>query len=155
MTKLKITGTFYTTEGGLGGQVLSLPSDEIEGFGWKGKKRVLLYLPNGEVLHRAVRPAKDGDYFIAINKAYMKKLGWTNELKVTVELESDESEYQMNTCEEFEAVMEMDPEAKKAFDNTNPGKQRGIMYYISGAKSSQVRIDRALMFAERLKNGEV
>ncbi|TNE78834.1 MAG: hypothetical protein EP332_13070 [Bacteroidetes bacterium] len=154
MTKSAFTGVFEEIQEGIGGNRLVFNASDIEGHGWKGLTRIVMHLPNGEALQRAVRPNKVGQYFITITNAYQKKLGWQHGMEVTVQLEADTSEYQMNSCEEFEEVMAQDPEAKDAFDALTPGKRRGLLHHISSAKSSQVRINRALNIAERVKNGE-
>jgi uncharacterized protein YdeI (YjbR/CyaY-like superfamily) len=46
--------------------------------------------------------------------------------------------------------LEINDEANGFFRQLTPGKQRGLIHYISTAKSSQVRIDRSLLLAKNL-----
>jgi len=146
---------FIAVEEGLGGQILRFEIEAVEALGWKGKKRVLLELPTGGTMHRALRPSKNGYYFIGIDKKTAKKQGWEDGMRFPLKLELDHSEYQMDTPEEFREVMAQDPEGKALFESQTPGRQRSMLHYISSAKSSQLRIERTFLFIERMKeNGK-
>ena len=54
---------------------------------------------------------------------------------------------------EMEAVFESDPEASKIFENFSDGKKRSLIYYVKRFKTSQTRIDKALMISENIKMG--
>ncbi len=142
---------FIESTEGIGGQIMQFESEQVESAGWKGKKRVILHLPNGEKTHRALRPSKNGYYFIAINKKITERQGWQDGMRFKVELEEDNSEYQMEAPEEFYEVLAQDPEGKALFHSQTPGRQRSMLHFISSAKSSQLRIERTMMFIERMK----
>ena len=55
--------------------------------------------------------------------------------------------------EEFSAVLESDPEAADIFESFTDGKKRSLIYYVLRFKSSQLRIDKALIISENIKIG--
>ncbi len=55
--------------------------------------------------------------------------------------------------EEFQAVLDSDPEAMQIFEGFTQGKQRSLIYYILRFKNSQTRIDKALIITENMKMG--
>jgi uncharacterized protein YdeI (YjbR/CyaY-like superfamily) len=55
--------------------------------------------------------------------------------------------------EEFQAVLDSDPEAFDIFKSFTPGKQRSLIYYILKIKTSQLRIDRSILISENMKRG--
>ncbi|MCY1308411.1 Bacteriocin-protection, YdeI or OmpD-Associated [compost metagenome] len=55
--------------------------------------------------------------------------------------------------EELAELLAIDEEGNRLFQALKPGRQRDILYYVNGAKSVQVRIDRAIMMIDRLKKG--
>jgi uncharacterized protein YdeI (YjbR/CyaY-like superfamily) len=55
--------------------------------------------------------------------------------------------------EELKVVLEMDVEADKLFHKLTEGNQRGLMYLVTLVKSSDKRIERALLIAEKIKVG--
>ena len=96
-------------------------------------------------------PLGQGRAYISINAKRMKTLGIDESDTVHVSLSIDESKYGMDMPEELITLFEQDDEGKRRFDLLNPGMQRYIIYYVSGVKTSQLRIDRAIMLIENLK----
>ncbi len=70
---------------------------------------------------------------------------------IDVVLEPDTSTFGMEVPEELEELLKQDPEGEARFLKLSPGKQRNIIYFVSGVKSSQLRIDRALKLINNLK----
>lgn len=56
--------------------------------------------------------------------------------------------------EELAAILEADPELKRAFEALTPGRQRGYILYISGAKQASTRTARAEKHMERIRAGK-
>lgn len=115
-------------------------------------KRVVIIGPDKKPLHRALQVRKDGYALIMLSRAVLKS--WRYEIGdlVEVELLPDTSEFGMAFPEEFQIVLEQDPEATEAFRSRKPGKQRGVLHYIDSGKTETTRIKRALEMADRLKN---
>ncbi len=96
----------------------------------------------------------EGNGYITISAARMKKMSIHFGEEVTVKLEKDDSEYGIEVAPEFLAVLETDPEAKIRFDKLTKGFQRYLLYYTIQVKSSEKRVDRAIMLLNNLKRCE-
>jgi len=126
--------------------------DQAKAFIEENSSRIIIVGPDGKDLHRALQMRKDGYAVILLSREVLK--AWRCEIGdiVRVEIKADTSKYGMAFPEEFEIVLEQDPEAKAEFEARKPGKQRGVLHYIDSAKSEEARIKRALEIAEKLKN---
>ena len=93
----------------------------------------------------------NGDAYITINAKRMKQLHVTFGSKVQIELKKDKSKYGMQMPEELKELLAQDKEGMKRFKLLPPGKQRYIIYYVAMVKSTQLRIDRAILLIENLK----
>ena len=94
----------------------------------------------------------EGNGYIAISMARMKKLGVERYDTVHVSLTKDNSEYGQEFPAELVEVLAQDLEAEKRFKELTPGKQRTLIYYILQVKSSDKRIERSLLFMKNLKS---
>lgn len=88
-----------------------------------------------------------------LSKAKQKELGVFMGDYFTIQIFKDTSKYGVVPCEEFEAVMLTDYEAFQIFEAMTPGKKRSIIYAINRYKSSQIRIDKSIVFTNNLKRG--
>lgn len=93
----------------------------------------------------------NGSAYITLNKTRLKKLGLQDSDSVDFSLEKDTSEFGMDVCEELQIVLQQDEEANDRFRALKPGMQRYIIHYVSQVKSSQLRIDRAILLLTNLK----
>jgi uncharacterized protein YdeI (YjbR/CyaY-like superfamily) len=118
-----------------------------------GNKRVLCNLNNTISIHAAVMKTKEDMYYLMISAANLKKLDAKAGSTVTAEIEIDKSELQFHVPEEFAEVIATDPPAKKIFDNLTDGNKRGLIALVNLLKSSNKKIERALLIAARLKMG--
>lgn len=116
-------------------------------------KRVVCKLNNTISIHAAVMKTKEGMYYLMINAANLKKLSVKAGSTVKAEIEIDKSELQFHIPEEFAEVIATDPAAKKIFDSLTPGNKRGLIALVNMPKSSDKKIERALLIATKLKNG--
>jgi len=92
-----------------------------------------------------------GSAYISINTQRMKAQGLKLLDEVEVVLEKDNSRYGMEMPPELAELLVQDPEGAARFDGLTPGKQRYIIQYVSTVKSSQLRIDRAILLIGNLK----
>ena len=67
------------------------------------------------------------------------------------QMEKDESKYGIPMPEEMQEALYMDPEADQLFHKLTPGKQRSLLYIIGKPKSSNKRIEKAIVILEHLK----
>ena len=93
----------------------------------------------------------NGSGYISINSKRLKQLALHAGSEVWVKLQKDESKYGMEVPEELEELLQQDHEGKRRFEGLTPGRQRYIIHYVAGVKSSQLRIDRAILLIENLK----
>ncbi|WP_421754831.1 YdeI/OmpD-associated family protein [Croceimicrobium sp.] len=127
--------------------------DAAQKFIEQHSKRVLIYGPDQKAIHRALQLRKDGYALIALSKAILKS--WKLEVGdlVQIKVEPDTSEFGMSFPEEFKIVLEQDPEAAEVFERLKPGRQRGVLHYVSQPKGEESRIKRALEMAEKMRTG--
>ncbi len=132
-----------------------VPDTIVKVFLDYGHKRVItkITFENKSVTFHAALQKYQNRYHITFNKANQKKLGVFPTDYFTVELSEDVSKYGVEMPEEFDAVLQSDPEAFEIFEGLTDGKKRSLIYYILKIKNSQNRIDKALIITENLKRG--
>lgn len=140
-----------------GGEFYMMVPDEVASQYVQGRKpaRVRCVI-NGHVEFQcAIRPKAGGGFYINVATPLRQqgKLVLGQQLHVAVR--KDDSEYGRDMPEELQELLAQDEEANKLFQAAKPLNQRAIIYYISSAKSVQVRIDRAIMMTDRLKKGQI
>jgi Bacteriocin-protection, YdeI or OmpD-Associated len=118
-----------------------------------GNKRAICKLNNTAEFHCAFMPKKEGGCFIIIGSALCKKLKIKCGSKVKAVFSADKSEYQFDMPEELKEVLNTDPAAHKIFHSLTKGNQRGLMYLLTLIKSTDKKIERALIIAEKIKSG--
>ena len=69
-------------------------------------------------------------------------------------LKSDDSKYGLPMPEEFQEVLNQDPDGDRYFHALTPGKQRTMLYYIGKVKDIDRRIHTSLIFVEHLKKND-
>ncbi|QNJ98469.1 YdeI/OmpD-associated family protein [Constantimarinum furrinae] len=118
-------------------------------------KRVMLisyFEYNAFKFHGALHKVK-GRFMISFGKRYQKELGIYPTDYFELQLFEDTSKYGVEMPEEFQAVLDSDPEAAEVFDSFSDGKKRSLIYYVLRFKNSQTRIDKALIISENIKIG--
>lgn len=113
--------------------------------------RMLCLLNNVLVFHCAIRPKGGGAFYINIGTPIRAKAKLKLGQKITAAVRPDESEYGREMPQELKELLAQDEEGNQRFNALNPCKQRGIIYYVDGAKSLDKRIERATMMITRLK----
>lgn len=114
-------------------------------------QRFIIQINNSERWQAGAVALGEGKGYITVKKAILKKNGLRVGDTVTVHLEKDESEFGMEFPEELKELLHQDPEGERRFNLLPKGKQRYILYYICQVKSSQKRIERAVMLITNLK----
>jgi len=103
--------------------------------------------------HAALIREKSGQFKIYFSKAKQNELDVSFNDYFKIQLFEDTSKYGVELSEEFEAVLLSDYDAYTIFEALTAGKQRSIIYAIARYKSSQTRIDKALLLTKNLKRG--
>ena len=73
--------------------------------------------------------------------------------EVQAQILPDESPFQFDMPEEFQAVLDTDPAASAVFERLTPGNQRSLIYLVQALKSVDKRIERSLLVASKLRAG--
>ena len=92
----------------------------------------------------------EGVYFIRVNKPNREKLQIQLGDEVSVELKNDESKYGLPLPVEMEALLDQDSTFNAFFHALTPGKQRNLLYIVGLPKTSQTRINKAIVIANHL-----
>jgi hypothetical protein len=95
-----------------------------------------------------------GEFYIMVNKEVRTRLQIYSGNTVQVSLKLDDSKYGMAMPEELEEVLRQDPEGDELFHALTPGKQRSLMWQVSKGKDVDLRIHRALIIIQHLKDNE-
>ncbi len=136
----------------LNGHYLEVPPDVIDHFGGTFKVRVVCKLNDNLTFQTGFIALGNGSGYINLSNARMKKLGIKLKDTVTVTLKKDESKYGFDVPPELKELLAQDEEGMRRFKMLTPGKQRYIIYYVNGVKSSQLKIERAVRLITNLKN---
>lgn len=136
-----------------GGEFYIIVPDAIAMQFVKGRKpaRVRCLLNDKVDFQCAIRPKGGGGFYINIGTPLRQDGKFVLGQKLHAQIRKDESEFGRDVPEELQELLELDEEGKRLFYESLPSHQRAIIYYVAGAKSVQVRIDRAIMMINRLK----
>ncbi len=88
----------------------------------------------------ALIPIGNGDFILPLNAALRKAIGKREGAGLTVDLQLDESVYQINA--DLRACLEEEPAARKIFDKLPGSHQRYYSKWIDGAKTEVTRARR-------------
>ena len=94
---------------------------------------------------------KSGDFKMMFSKQKQKELNLSLGDEFEIQLFEDTSKYGVDVPEELEEIFLTDYEAYKIFESLTKGKQRSIIYGVLRYKTSQQKIDKALIMCENLK----
>ena len=126
---------------------------QLNGKFEKGKlnHRVVISINNQINWQGGIVALGDGMGYITLSTARMKQISVHLNDTVTVSLKLDTSKYGFDVPEELEELLKQDIEGNRRFELLKPGIQRYIIYYIIQVKSSENRLDRALLLINNLK----
>ncbi len=99
----------------------------------------------------ALQRLGDGDFFITLNKKNRLSLGLKDGSRVDTQLEADRSKYGLDMPEELAEMLVQEPEADRVFHQLTAGRQRSFIFWVSYARSSDKRLERALILVEKLQ----
>ncbi|MEO7175282.1 MAG: YdeI/OmpD-associated family protein [Saprospiraceae bacterium] len=131
---------------------VEIPADIIAKLGGNMKQRVLCTINGQLTFQSGFMALGEGKAYVTVNKLRMKQLKLRTGDPVAIRLQKDESEYGMAMPEELSELLKIDDLGSERFEQLSPGKQRWMIYYISQVKSSQLRIDRAILILDYLKS---
>lgn len=135
----------------LGVSYLFIPERVVKALGGIQSGRLICTVNGSPGFQCGLVALSQGNAYITINKARMKKLKLKVGDSVQVKLEKDESEYGMEIAEELETLLQQDEEGMRRFRLLSPGKRRYIIQHVGAVKSPQLRLDRAITLIGNLK----
>lgn len=128
-----------------------IPKEVVTFFGGKMKMRVWCSINGQEAFQGGFMSLGEGAAYITVNRKRLKTGGLEKGCQVKVHLKEDTSEFGMDISTELKEVLHQDPEGEERFMSLSAGKKRYIIHYVNSVKSSQKRIDRALLLIGNLK----
>lgn len=134
-----------------GTHYLEVPQEIIQKLGGKINLRVICTINDSISFQTGLMALGLGSAYITVNNKRLKQLRVKLGDNVLVSLREDTSEYGMEMPEELNELLAQDSEGKDRFKKLPLSKQRYIINYVSQVKSSQLRIDRALLLIGNLK----
>jgi len=117
-------------------------------------RRIICHIKGIKPFHCALLPDGNGSWYILLNNKRKKDLGLTEGEEITLELEKDRSEYGMEMPIELREVLDQDEHADTLFHKLTPGRMRNIIHSVASVKSTEIKIRRALVYAEHLKKNK-
>lgn len=130
---------------------VKVPDDIYQSFADQKIKRVMMCINDSEPVHAGLMPAGKGVYFLMLSKDLMKKFQLAGGQEVEVKIEKDTSKYGMAISEEMKELLELDPDGEVLFHRLTPGKIRSLLHHVNKFKSSDKRIEKAVIILEHLK----
>ncbi|MGZ3694169.1 MAG: YdeI/OmpD-associated family protein [Bdellovibrionota bacterium] len=130
---------------------LEVPPRVIKSLGGKFRIRLVCTLNKKLSFQCGLMALGKGLGYITLAKHRLQALEIAPGGTLSVELRPDPSKFGMTVPKEFSEVLRQDSEGKKRFNKLSPGKQRNMIFFVSGTKNSDLRIERALRIVENLK----
>lgn len=130
---------------------IHVPDEVARQFTQTKPVRILCLLNDTVEFHCALRPRGDGSFFISVGTPIRQQGKFRLGDQLRAAIWKDESEYGRNMPDELTELFAIDEEGSRLFHALTPNQQRGIIYYVDGAKTPQVRVDRAIKMIDRLK----
>ncbi len=141
-----------TIRGQVWGSGIEIPEKAVADFLGKEHKRVVCRLNDSYEFQCALMPMGEGQYFINVNATIRKKLNLREGDEVWTEIKPDESIYGLPMPIELEEVLKLDPDGDRIFHELTPGKQRTLLHLVGLPKSSEIRIKKAMVVVQYLKD---
>jgi len=135
---------------------LPLPINILDQLGTENRRVMFRILPSITLFNAGIMYSKAYP-FLLLNTNNVKALRLTIGKKVTIEVESDLSDFGMDMPVELQELFNQDVSAKAYFDELTKGKQRSLIYIVSKVKNTHSRLNKALAIADHLNtsNGKL
>lgn len=149
--KLEFSTTVGILEHLPGIHYLHIPAEIVAKLGGTMSKRLLCTVNQKLQFQGGLVALGNGGAYISITQKRMKEIGAKLGDTVKLCLEPDKSQYGMQMPRELETLLSQDEEGMLRFKKLTPGRQRYVIFYINAVKSSDKRIERAVLLIENLK----
>jgi hypothetical protein len=138
---------FHTTIQGAGKTAagIQVPAEVVAALGPSRKPAVRVTI--GDFTYRSTVATMNGVFMIGVSNEVRKSSGLAVGDEVDVELEIDTAPREVSVPPDLAALLEAEPDARRAFDGLSYSNKRAIVEPIDGAKTPETRqrrIDKAL-----------
>lgn len=130
---------------------IAVPANVVKALKAKFKGRFQCALGGKVEYSCGLMPLGGGKAYVFLSKPRRLQLGLEVGDPVTARLTPDNSKYGMPVPRELTEFLRQDAAARKAFAALTPGKQRNIIFYVSGARTEDTRIERVFRLLTNLK----
>lgn len=128
-----------------------VPLETAQTYLQNDAKRIICTIDDHLTFQCAIMSYGDGRYFVNVNADLQKKLGKTAGDQLSVVIEPDTSKYGLPMPEELQVILDMDTVVDAVFHKLTPGKQRTLLHMIGKPKSTEVRIKKAMIITDYVK----
>lgn len=150
--QVRFTGIVERFPDGFRYYYVVFPYDAAEVFGTKERIRVTGTL-NGIPVDRGLIPDGNGGHYIILGGDLRKQTGLRLGSEARFELQLHENPGEPEVPEELAMAFELEPEAGEIFRQLTPGRRRSLIYYITSAKRTETREQRAGLMLQRILSG--
>ena len=130
---------------------IMLPFSVEKIFGKKGLVKVKGTI-NGYPFRNAISPQGDGTHYMVVNKELRKASGVKGGDVVRIVMEIDTDERLVEVPEDFQAILDTNPDAKTFFDGLTASYRGKYVTWITSAKKAETRTARLEKVIEKLLN---
>ncbi len=130
---------------------LEVPAAVIEALG-EGERPPVVIRVNGHSWRSRIAKMR-GRYLIGFSKANRAAAGVDTGAEVEVEVELDTEPRVVAEPEDLTRALDADPDARAAWDALPPGRRRGHVHAIEGAKKPETRARRIEKVMAELRAG--
>jgi hypothetical protein len=120
----------------------------------RNSRRVLCSINDAPERQCALLPIGNEIYVISVNRELQKKLRLRIGEKFEVRLRKDKSKYGLPMPEEFAELLKQDRDAHRLIHALTPGKLRTLLYIVGRGKTSDQRIEWAVIIVRHLKENK-
>ena len=152
--KLKFQTVLEKLSDSSGWHIVCVPRERAARLDLTGRSRRVVCTLNGSETFQCGLMPYSGGYFIMVNKEVRTRLGIVPGSRLSVEIVRDESRYGAPMPAEFREILDQDPDGERLFHGLTPGKQRGMLYFLSRPKDIDRRIHLGLVFIEHLRQND-
>lgn len=145
-------GILETRPGKWGFSFITFPYPVEEEFGTRAMVRIRGTI-NGIALDRALIPMGDGTHYIRINTDLRRQAGLRTGNEVVVSLTQNEEPDVLEIPEELEACFDIEQGSRELFEAHITSVKRGVIHWITSAKTPATREKRAVEILRRIVSG--
>lgn len=145
-------GIVEESAGAVYGFHVKVPQQISDWFLKQNIKRLVCTINEDYTWQCALIPFGNGIYYILLNAEIRKKQLLNVGSEVSIQLKEDTSKYGLPMPEEMQELLYQDPKGDQLFHKLTLGKQRSLLHLVGKPKSSQKRLEKALIVLDHLKN---